>query len=195
MKIAFRLITLLFLSALIIIGSSSCKKDDASNGPDSSGDLYLNFNLDGNQKDYTSKNGFWGGNSGSDVSTWASLDGFIGGDITLYYKGVSEITFDDLIDLEGKTISFDSEDAIYARLVMDQDGIDASTGQINMPSANSTLTITDTHEELGFGTINPLGKIVRITGTFKCEMGETSGSQTYSVSDGEFSLAFQEFLD
>ncbi|MEM6966230.1 MAG: hypothetical protein AAF573_15805 [Bacteroidota bacterium] len=195
MKFKIRFFFLITIASYLIIGFTACNNDDddSSSNPSSTGDLFLNFKLDGTEKSYSSTFGFWGGNSGTDVSIWASLDGFIGSDITLNFKNKDIVTFDDLIDLEGQTLAFDNSGEVYADFIIDQDDIDANTYNADNPPASYFMEITDTREETGI-LGNPFGKLVRVTGTFQCRLDEVSGSGVFEVTEGSFSLVFQEFL-
>ncbi len=181
------------ITLLAILTTFSCKEDDGIDGIDqpkleTTGSLYLRFEINGEEKEYSSTNGFWGGGSSiNGKDTYATLSGFSNGDLTFDFSK-NEITLEDLLALEGKTIPFGSGDDINAMFRMGEDGIDAASNQIDSHNATSSISIIDAYEN---GT-NPLGKLVRITGTFQCQIKEVGGLEMYEITNGEFSLVFQE---
>jgi len=189
---------LLFLSlAFLITLGTSCGSDDdtSSNEPDPNGALFVNFKIDGEQKEYTSTQGFWGGgSSGQTHDIWASNLAFSGGDISFNFMDVDSITEATIMGLDGQSITFEDNTTINADFYMDHDGVDGASYHADNTASTNVITITDVHEELGI-PIPPgfgLGKLFRVTGTFKCDIADGVGGDVMELTDGEFSLVFQE---
>ena len=163
----------------------SCGKDEEDNDTNSK-EIYLRYKVDGVQKDFTSTTAFWGSNGGN---IWAYLDG-TSSILEFEWDNSSQVTGADILALEGKQFSFNDTDSIYANFSLEVNTINAMSGVTGNPYPVNFVKVTSVEEDTRFPNIVP-EKMYLVQGTFKCEVDD-GGSEHYSITDGEFSLIFQE---